>query len=88
MGAASMCAAGLSMCLSSLTVLSGALKVSDHHYAEFGLPSAQLPLWSDLWNDTTAGLASIPDVSRQGIQFVSFESQFPSAQLLLRRDLE
>ena len=87
LGAASMCVAGLSMCLSSLTVLSGALRVSDHHYAESRLPSAQLLLWGDRWNDTTAGLASIPDVSRQGIQSISFESRFLSAQLLLRRDL-
>ena len=87
LGAASMCAAGLSMCLSSLTVLSSALKVSDHHYAESRLPSAQLLLWGDLWNDMTAGLASVPDVPQQGIQFTSFESRFLSAQLLLRRDL-
>src|ERR1700677_4823812 len=86
LGAASLCAAGLSMCL-SLTVLSRALKVSDHHYAESRLPSAQLRLWGDLWNDTTAGLASVSAVSQQGIQFISFESRFPSAQMLLRRDL-
>jgi predicted transglutaminase-like cysteine proteinase len=35
----------------------------------------------------TAGLASVPDVPQQGIQFTSFESRFLSAQLLLRRDL-
>jgi predicted transglutaminase-like cysteine proteinase len=87
LGAASMCAAGLSMCLSSLTVLSSALEVSDHHYPESRPPSAQLPLWGDLWNDATAGLARVPDVSQQGIQFISFESRFLSAQLLLRRDL-
>jgi predicted transglutaminase-like cysteine proteinase len=87
LGVASMCAAGLSMCLSSLTVLSSALKVSDHHYAESRPPSAQLLLWGDLWNDTTAGLARVPDVPQQGIQFISFESRFLSAQLLLRRDL-
>jgi len=87
LGAACMCAAGLSMCLSSLTVLSSALKVGDHHYVESRLPRAQLLLWGDLWNNTTAGLASIPDESQQGIQFNSFESRFPSAQLLLRRDI-
>ena len=87
LGAASMCAAGLPMCLSSLTVLSSALKVSDHHYAESSLPSAQPLLWGDLWNDAAAGLASVPDVSQQGIQFISFESRFLSAQPLLRRDL-
>jgi predicted transglutaminase-like cysteine proteinase len=87
LGAASMCAAGLSMCLSSLAVLSSALKVGDHNYAESRLPSAQLLLWGDLWNDMTAGLASVPDVPQQGIQFTSFESRFLSAQLLLRRDL-
>jgi predicted transglutaminase-like cysteine proteinase len=86
-GLAIMCAAVPLMCLSSLTVLSIALKVSDHHYAESRLPSAQLLLWGDLRNGTTAGLASIPDVLQQGIQFISFESRFLSAQLLLRSDL-
>ena len=33
--------------------VSSALKVSDHHYAESRLPSAQLLLWGDLWNDMT-----------------------------------
>jgi predicted transglutaminase-like cysteine proteinase len=74
------------ICLSSLTALSIALKVSDHH-AETGLPSTQLLLWSDLRNRTTADLASIPDVLQQDIQFISFESRFPSAQLLQRSDL-
>jgi predicted transglutaminase-like cysteine proteinase len=47
---------------SSLTVLSIAFKVgSGHHTAESRPPSAQPPLWSDLWNDAIAGLASIPD---------------------------
>jgi predicted transglutaminase-like cysteine proteinase len=87
LGAASVCAAGLSICLSSLTVLSSALKVSDHHYAESRFPNAQLLLWGDLRNDTTAGLASVPDVRQQDIQFISFESRFLGAQLLLRRDL-
>jgi predicted transglutaminase-like cysteine proteinase len=87
LGAASMCAAGLSMCLSSLTVLSSALKVSDHYYAESRLPSAQLQLPGDIRNDTTAGLASAPDVLQQGIQFISFESRFLGAQLLLWADL-
>jgi predicted transglutaminase-like cysteine proteinase len=86
-GLAIMCAAVPLMCLSSLTVLSIALKVSDHHYAESRLPSAQLLLRSDLRNGTTAVLASIPDVLQQGIQFISFESRFLSAQLLLRSDL-
>ena len=86
LGAASLCAAGLSMCLSSLTVLSSALKVSDHHHAESRPTSAQLLLWGDLRNDTTAGLASVPEVSQQGIQPISFESRFLSAQLPRRRD--
>jgi hypothetical protein len=87
LGAASMCAAGLSMCLSSLTVLSSALKVSDHHYAESRLPSGQPLLRGDLRNDTTTGLASVPYVPQRGIQFISFESRFLNAQLLLWGDL-
>ena len=86
-GLAIVCAAVPLMCLSSLTVLSVALKVGDYHTAESRLPSAQPLLWSDLRNGTTAGLASIPDGRRQGIQFVSFESRFSSAQPLLRSAL-
>ena len=73
LGAASMCAAGLSMCLSSLTVLSSALKVGNHHYAESRFQSAQLLLRRDLRNDTTAGLASVANVPQQGIQFIRFD---------------
>ena len=87
LGAASMWAAALSMCLSSLTGLSGALEAGNLHYAESRHQSVQLLLWGDLWNDMTAGLASVPDVPQQGVQFTSFESRFLSAQLLLRREL-
>ena len=64
LGVASMCAAALLMCLSSLTVLSGALRVSDHHYAESRLLSAQLLLRGDL--------ASVPNVLQRGIQRIEF----------------
>ena len=60
------------ICLSSLTALSIALKVSDHH-AESGLPSTQLLPRSDLRNGTTAGPASVPDVLQQGIQFIRLD---------------
>ncbi len=65
LGLASMCAAALVMCLSSLTVLSGALRVSDHHYAESRLLGAQLLLRGDL--------ASVPDaLGRRGIKHIQF----------------
>jgi predicted transglutaminase-like cysteine proteinase len=82
-GVAFTCAA---VCLSSLTVLSIALKVRDHHDAESRLLSAQLLLQSVLRNGTTAGLASVPDRLQQGVQFISFESRFSSALPLLRND--
>jgi predicted transglutaminase-like cysteine proteinase len=71
------------VCLSSLTVLSIALKVSD---AESRFPCAQLLPQSDLRNGTAAGLASVGDGLQQGVQFISFESRFSSAQPLLRSD--
>jgi predicted transglutaminase-like cysteine proteinase len=74
MGVAIMCAAMLLMCLSSLTVLSNALKVSDHHYAESRLLSAQLLLRGDLRYDTTASLASVPSVLQRGIHFIEFDA--------------
>jgi predicted transglutaminase-like cysteine proteinase len=80
-GLAFTCAA---VCLSSLTVLSIALKVSDHRDAESRLPCALLLLQSDLRNGTAAGLASVGDGLQQGVQFISFESRFSSAQPLLR----
>jgi predicted transglutaminase-like cysteine proteinase len=80
-GFAFTCAAA---CLSSLTVLSIALKDSDHHDAESRLPSAQLLLQSDLRNGMSAGLASVGDGLQQAVQFISFESRFSSAQPLLR----
>jgi predicted transglutaminase-like cysteine proteinase len=85
-GLAIICAAA--PCLSSLTVLSIALKVSDHHYTESRLPSAQLLPRSDLRNGTAAGLASVPDGLQQGIQFISFEYRYSSALPLLRSDAQ
>ena len=76
-GLAIMCAAVPLICLSSLTVLSIALKVGDHHYAQSRL----------LRNGVTPALASVGDGLQQGIQFISFESRFLSAQPLLRSDL-
>jgi len=68
---------------SSLTVLSVAFKVSDHHTVESRLSSAQPPLWNDLWNDAIAGLASVPD---RGVQ-ISLASRLASAPPLLRNEL-
>src|SRR3984957_11331091 len=82
-GFALTCAA---VCLSSLTVLSIALKVRDHHDAESRHPSAQLRLQSDLRNGTPAGLANVPDRLQQSVQFISFESRFSGEQPLLRND--
>jgi predicted transglutaminase-like cysteine proteinase len=74
--------------ISSLTVLSIALKASDRHDAQFRLASGQALLPSDLRNGATAGLGRAPDGVQQGFQFISFESRFSSAQpLLLRSDL-
>jgi predicted transglutaminase-like cysteine proteinase len=83
-GLAFTCAA---VCLSSLTVLSIAVKVGDRHDAESRLLSAQLLLRSALRNGTAAGLASVPDRLQQGVQFISFESRFQGALPLLRSDL-
>ena len=85
-GLAITCAAAPLICLSSLIVLSTALKVGDHRYAEIRLPSAQLPLRRDLWNGTAAGLTGAHGGLRQGIQFASLESRLPSMQPLLRND--
>ena len=82
-GLAFTCAA---VCLSSLTVLSIALKASDPHKAESRRPSARLPLQSSRRDDTSAGLASVPDRLQQDVQIISFESRFASAQPLLRND--
>jgi predicted transglutaminase-like cysteine proteinase len=83
-GLAVMCAA---VCLSSLAALSVALKIRDYHYAEFRLPGAQPLPRSDLWNDTTGSLASVPDGAQQGVRFTSFESRSESTQWLTRVDL-
>ena len=73
MGPAMACSAVLLMCLSSLTVLSSTLKVSDQHYAESRLLSAKLLLGGNLRYDTTASLASIPNVLQHGIQSIRFD---------------
>jgi predicted transglutaminase-like cysteine proteinase len=83
-GLAVICAA---VCLSSLAVLSVALKVGDLRSAETRRPSEQLLLRSDPRNRETAGLPSVPDGRQQGVQFISFESRFLSAQPLLRSEL-
>ena len=83
-GLALTCAAVPLMCLSSLAVFPAAHKVDG--YAEFRFASAQ-PLLRDFGNDLTAGLASTGDRPQQGIEFVSFESRFSSAQSLLRGNL-
>jgi predicted transglutaminase-like cysteine proteinase len=81
-GLAIVCAAA---CFSSLTILSVALKVSDHHFAEARLPGAHLVPRGEL---TTAALARVRDEPQQRIQFVSFESRFASALPLLRSDAQ
>lgn len=68
---------------SSLTVLSIAFKLSDHHTVESRLSSALPPLWNDLWNDAIAGLASVSD---RGVQ-ISLASRLASLQPLLRNDV-
>jgi predicted transglutaminase-like cysteine proteinase len=73
--------------VSSLTVLSVALKLGGHHDAQSRLPSAQLLPQSDLRNEITAGLASAPNRLQQGVEFISFESRFASAMPLLLREL-
>lgn len=72
LGPAMMCLAALSMCLCSLTVLSSALKISDPHYSESRVLSAQLLLRGDLRNDPTASLASVTNVLQDGIQSIRF----------------
>jgi predicted transglutaminase-like cysteine proteinase len=73
MGLATACAAALLMCFSSLTVLSSALKVSDHHYAESRLLIEQLLLRGDLQYDTTASLAEVPNVLQRGLHLIRFD---------------
>jgi predicted transglutaminase-like cysteine proteinase len=69
MGPAIMCAVALLMCLSSLTVLSSALKVSDPHYAQSRLLGGLLLLRGD----TTASIESFPNAQRHGIQTIRFD---------------
>jgi len=73
MGLATACAAVLLMCLSSLTVLSSALKVSDHHDAESRLLIEQLLLRGDLQYDMTASLAEVPNVRQRGLHLIRFD---------------
>ena len=70
--------------VSSLTVLSIAFKLSDHHTAESPLAGAQPPLWNDLWNDAIAGLASVSD---RGVQ-ISLASRLASVQPPLGNGLQ
>ena len=70
-GLAVTCAAAPLLCLSSLTALSRP-------------PGARSLLRSELRIGMTATLASVPDSQQQSIEFASFESRFPSIQLLLR----
>jgi len=81
-----MCAATLSVSLSSLSALSGTLRVSDLHSVESRPRSARQLLRGDVRNYATAGADGIPDVQQQGLQFASFESRFLDAQPLLLRD--
>jgi len=74
MGFAITCSAVLVMCLSSLTVLSSALKATDQHYAESRFLSAQLLLRGDFRYDATASLASVPNLLQRGMQFIRFDA--------------
>ena len=73
MGPVFVCAAALVMCVSSLAVLSSALRVSDPHYEESQLPGAQLLLRGELRYYATASLESVPNVLRRGIQSIRFD---------------
>jgi predicted transglutaminase-like cysteine proteinase len=83
-GLAITCAA---VCLSFQTVLSVALKVSDHHSAEFRLPKNHPLLLSDLRLGPSTALSRVPDGLQQDIEFISFESRFQGVQPLLRSEL-
>jgi predicted transglutaminase-like cysteine proteinase len=69
-GFAVMCAAGLSMCLASLAMLSSVLKTGDAHYAQYRTLGMQL-LRGDLRFDS---LASSLDGLRRDIQPIRFDS--------------
>ena len=71
-GFAITCSAVLVMCLSSLTVLSSALKVGEQSYAASRFLSAQL-LLGDFRYDTTANSAGGP-VLHHGFQFIRFDA--------------
>lgn len=85
-GLAIICAAVPVMSLSSLTVLSTALRLSDLHAAQFKLPGLQSLPQGDLRNVVIAGLAAAREGAQQDDQSASFESRFPSAQSFLRSD--
>jgi predicted transglutaminase-like cysteine proteinase len=70
-GLAFTCAA---LCLSPLAVLSIALKVSDHHYAESRFSSALPLLLRELRDGSTARLASVSNGLQQGIQLIRFDA--------------
>lgn len=71
-GFAVTCLAILGMCLSSLTILSSALKVGDQPFTESRFLSAQL-LLGDLRYDTTANPAGAP-MLQHGLQFIRFDT--------------
>jgi predicted transglutaminase-like cysteine proteinase len=72
-GLAIMCAAVPSICLSSPTVLSLALKVSDHHHAQSHLLHGQPLLRSDPQIGVPAGVGRVPDGLQQDIQIIRFD---------------
>jgi predicted transglutaminase-like cysteine proteinase len=72
-GFAVMCAAGLSMCLASLAMLSSVLKTGDTHYAQYRTLGMQL-LRRDLDFDTVVGLASGLDELKRDIQPIRFDA--------------
>jgi predicted transglutaminase-like cysteine proteinase len=74
MGVAVMCAAGLSMCLSSLAMLSSVLRSGDAHFAAYRTLNMQLLLKGDLRLDTTTSVASIPDLLRRDIHLIRFDT--------------
>ena len=72
-GSAITCSAVLVMCLSSLTVLSSALKVSERSYTASSILNAQLLLLGNLRYDTTANSAGGP-ILEHGFQFIRFDA--------------
>ena len=67
------CGAALLMCLASLTVVTSILKVSDPHYAESRLLSAQLLLRGDFRFDTAVSHATAANLLQRDVQFIRFD---------------